>query len=163
MFRLILDALRGFFLLLPVFIILLLFPVHMEVWVHAQDSALHDKDSSEDLSIEEDSSFKDEILINDHIMMPETLLQRIQANKNDFILYDLRETSLYAQGHIEGSLLCTWDNGNFKKKSEEFPLDRDIIVISENGGDGIKAVQFPRVYSVEGGMENWLYREYLIH
>jgi len=53
--------------------------------VYARDCA----SSGKDPSAEEDSSFEDEILLNDHIMMPETLVQRIQANKKDFILYDL--------------------------------------------------------------------------
>ncbi len=155
-----------FFLLLPVFLILLFITVHVRVPVYAQDNNIS---SGEDPSAEADASFEDEILFSENIMMPETLLQRIQAQKKDYILYDLRETTLYKKGHVIGALQCTWNTGNFKRKSEEFPLDQDIIVISGNGSNGIQAVKFlldrgfTRIYSIEGGMENWLYREYLEH
>ncbi len=153
-----------FFLLLPVFLIFLFISVYNRVPVYAQDNTIS---SEEVTSAEEDSSFEDEILFGENIMMPETLLQRIQAQKKDYILYDLRETTLYTKGHVRGALHCTWDTGNFKRKSEGFPRDRDIIVISGNGGNGIQAVKFlldrgfTRVYSIEGGMDNWLYMDYL--
>jgi len=142
--------------------IFIFFSVHLQGGVYAQDAT-----SEGDPYTEEDSSFKDEIFLNDYIMMPETLLQRIQAHKKDFVLYDLREPYLYAQGHVRGARQCTWHDGNFKRKSRDFALDKDIIVISRNGGNGIRAVKFllnrdfTRIYSIEGGMENWLYSKYL--
>jgi rhodanese-related sulfurtransferase len=116
---------------------------------------------------EDGPTYDDEVLLGDYLMMPETLLQRIKGHRDDFILIDLRSPSLYAKGHVRGARQCEWDGGEFIKKSAEFPRDRDIIVISGNGGDGMLALKFllkngfTRVYSIEGGMENWLYKEYL--
>ncbi len=145
--------------LLPaVLFISLYFTLSLQTEAYAQEK---------DIPSEEDSAFEDEILLGDHLIMPETLLQRIQAKEKDFILFDLRKPSQYAQGHVKYAQQCPWGNGDFKRKSAGFPLDKDIIVISGNGGDGIKAVLFllaggfTRVFSVEGGMENWLYKEYL--
>ena len=56
----------------------------------------------------------------------------------------------------------------FKNKKDSFPRDMDIFIISGDGTIGFEAVRFllengfSRMFCVEGGMENWLYKDLLL-
>ena len=99
--------------------------------------------------------------------MPETLMYKIVHGDTDFILIDIRESENYNEGHIKGAKNYSWNSGSFQDYSDELPKDMDIYIISEDGRKGFEALRylleygFSRVYSIEGGMDNWLYSDML--
>jgi rhodanese-related sulfurtransferase len=73
----------------------------------------------------------------------------------------------FRDGHISGAVNHPWGSSGFQTGQHEFPRNRDIIFISEDGVDALKAVRallkmgYSRIYSIEGGMNNWPYDQYL--
>jgi rhodanese-related sulfurtransferase len=109
----------------------------------------------------------DEMELNEFIIMPETLLYRIKDRDSDYDLYDVRPYREFRKGHIFGAKSRPWESSGFQPDKPEFPRNREIIFISEDGVDALKAVRYllqmgySEVYSVEGGMNNWPYNQYL--
>jgi rhodanese-related sulfurtransferase len=104
---------------------------------------------------------------NHLLIMPETLLYRIMDGDRGFVLYDLRSPDAFRSGHVAGAVNVPWKSGEFER-DPDFPRDRDLLLISRDGGDALRALHllvragYRRVYSVEGGMDNWMYRDYLV-
>ncbi len=125
-------------------------------------AAAQDTPAGEDLEIE-----KLEFLYNHLLIMPETLLYRLMENDRGFVLYDLREPAAYRSGHVAGAVNRPWADGGLQGE-QDFPRDRDLLLISGDGEDALRALHllvtagYERVYSVEGGMENWMYGGYLV-
>lgn len=109
----------------------------------------------------------DEIEFNEYIIMPETLLYRIMKGERNFILLDVRPAEEFDQAHIVGALNFPWVDGAFQTHDLDIPVDREIVLISEDGGTALKALRlllqmnYREVYSVEGGLDNWPYPQYL--
>jgi rhodanese-related sulfurtransferase len=109
----------------------------------------------------------DEIELNEFIIMPETLLYRIMNKDAGYDLFDVRPSQEFRNGHISGAKNLPWEVWGFQTEEHEFPRNREIIFISEDGVDALKAVRYllqmgySEVYSVEGGMNNWPYQQYL--
>ena len=113
-------------------------------------------------------NFSNELEFNEYLVMPETLMYKIQNGETDFVLYDIRDKAKYEEQHIVGALNYPWNSGAFGESWNLFPGDRDIYIISDDGRDGFKALRlllekgFSRVYNIEGGMDNWLYFDLLL-
>jgi len=107
-----------------------------------------------------------EQVYNHLLIMPETLLYRIMEGDRGFVLYDLRSPDAFRSGHVAGAVNVPWKSGEFER-ARDFPRDRDLLLISRDGGDALRALHllvragYRRVYSVEGGMANWMYGDYL--
>ncbi len=112
--------------------------------------------------------FSNEIELNEYILIPEVLMYKIRNGDNDFVLYDIREREQYNKKHITGAVNYPWDDQTFQNSADVFPVDKDIFIISEDGSVSFDAVRyllkkgFSQMYVIEGGMENWLYRDLLI-
>jgi rhodanese-related sulfurtransferase len=110
----------------------------------------------------------DELIYGEYIMMPETLLYMMRQGEEDFLLYDVRSKADFEQLHIKGASNYSWDDQRFHINVETFPQDVDIIIISEEGVKSLEALKyliargFTQVYSIEGGMVNWLYKDQLV-
>jgi rhodanese-related sulfurtransferase len=103
----------------------------------------------------------------EYIAIPETLVERLKAGDGDLLVVDLRAARLFEQGHIRGAENRPWASGVFHSESGTLPRDRDIFLVSEDGGYSFDAARlllmkgYTRVYLVEGGMQNWPYDELL--
>ncbi len=109
----------------------------------------------------------DEMELNEFIIMPETLLYRIMNKDAGYDLFDVRPLEEFRKGHISGAVNLPWEPSGFHAEKRDFPRNREIIFISEDGVDALKAVRYllemgyREVFSVEGGMNNWPYHQYL--
>lgn len=107
----------------------------------------------------------DEIEFNEYIIMPETLMYRILNNDTDFVIYDIRPFDEFINNHIVESINHTWINQDFQNSMKDYPRNRDIFLIDEDGNVSLKALRyllekgFSRVWVIEGGMNNWLYKD----
>ena len=112
--------------------------------------------------------FKNEIELAEYIVMPEVLLHKIMADHTDFVLYDIRLKTEFDTKHIVGAVNLPWENMAFQNKIDSIPGDREIYIISGDGTLSFDAVRllikngFSRVYCIEGGMDNWLYKDLLL-
>ncbi|MFW6182028.1 MAG: rhodanese-like domain-containing protein [Spirochaetota bacterium] len=108
-----------------------------------------------------------EQVYNHLLIMPETLMYRIMDGDRGFVLYDIRNPAAFRSGHVAGAVNLPWESGEFQR-TRDFPRDRELLLISRDGEDALRALHllvmagFERVYSVEGGMENWMYGDYLV-
>jgi rhodanese-related sulfurtransferase len=118
---------------------------------------------------------QDELDFSAYIIMPETLLYKIMKGEDDYILVDVRPEEDFRLGHVIGALSYPWEDGTFVERRGEFPRNRTIILISRDGSTALKALRtlmqdeyreqhesFREVFSIEGGMDNWPYNEYLL-
>jgi rhodanese-related sulfurtransferase len=107
--------------------------------------------------------FSYDLEFNDYLIMPETLMYKIERGDTDYILLDIRESEQFNESHIIGAENHSWNSGSFQEHSNAFPKDIDIYIISQDGRKGFEALRylldygFVRVYNIEGGMDNWLY------
>jgi rhodanese-related sulfurtransferase len=117
---------------------------------------------------------QEELELTAYFIMPETLLYKIMKGEDDYILVDVRTEEEFRLGHVSGALSYPWEDGTFVERRGEFPRNKMIILISRDGNAALKALQillqdeyqehhesFREVFSIEGGMENWPYNEYL--
>lgn len=82
---------------------------------------------------------------------------RIDGAAPPFLL-DVREPSEYAEGHISGAYLLPL--GEFARRLNELPRDRDILVICRSGNrSGSATRQLAqaryRAINLSGGMAGW--------
>jgi rhodanese-related sulfurtransferase len=111
--------------------------------------------------------FSNEVEFSEFIVMPEEVMYKIRNGDSDFELYDVRGSNKYAKRHIIGAENYPWADGSLMESFESFPMDRNIYIISEDGTIGFDALRFllekgfSRVYNIEGGMANWLYKDLL--
>ena len=118
---------------------------------------------------------KDESELAAYIIMPEELLHRIKRGADDYVLVDVRGRDEYLAGHITGALNLPWEGGVFEERYDELPRDVIVILVSSDGTLALRALRvllidayenyessFRETFSVEGGMDNWPYREYLV-
>jgi rhodanese-related sulfurtransferase len=112
--------------------------------------------------------FLNEMELEENILMPEELLYRMKSGSSDFVIYDIRKKDAFLEVHIRGAENYSWVGGDFIMGFSDFPRDRDIFLVSEDGVTAFDALRFLlgkgfiRVYVMEGGMENWLYRDFLV-
>lgn len=112
--------------------------------------------------------FLNEMELEENILMPEELLYRMLSGASDFVIYDIREKDAFLEAHIRGAENHSWVSGDFVMGFANFPRDLDIFLVSEDGITAFHALRFLlgkgfiSVYVMEGGMENWLYRELLV-
>jgi rhodanese-related sulfurtransferase len=119
---------------------------------------------------------QDEIDLDAFIIMPEALLYKILNGDDDYVLVDVRLEEEYRAGHIVGAVSIPWEDGTFMELRDELPRNREVIFVSSDGLDALKALRVLRddeyrgnydslrpMSSIEGGMGNWPYREYLLH
>ena len=105
---------------------------------------------------------------NDYIIMPESLVYKIQQNDKDYYLYDLRDIKSYTVHHVVGAKSLPWKTIEGGGSLSTIPRDKQIILISSNGFYSLKAIElllkrgFKYVYSIEGGMDNWPYNKLLV-
>ena len=103
----------------------------------------------------------------DYIVMPEALVELLQRGEGGFVVVDLRREERYETAHVLGALNLPWTKGVFQSSFRDLPRDRDVYLVSEDGGYGMEAVRlmlaagYTRVYCIEGGMQNWPYRNLL--
>ncbi len=111
-----------------------------------------------------------ETLYNDFLIMPETLVYMIQRGDTNYILLDLRDGRSYSASHIVGAVSfpwSRWEQLDFSNGLSEIPRDKQIFLISSDGFYSLKALEillhhgYKTVYSIEGGMDNWPYGDYL--
>jgi rhodanese-related sulfurtransferase len=118
---------------------------------------------------------RDESELAAYIIMPEELLHRIRMGDTSFVLVDVRESDEYRASHITGALNLPWEDGIFEERRGDLPADKTVILVSSDGALALKALRlllmdeyeniessFREALSVEGGMDNWPYREYLV-
>jgi len=111
--------------------------------------------------------FADDLEFTEYVVMPEILLYGIMEEK-DFLLVDIRSEKDFSELHITGAESFPWDSGEFQKRCEQFPKDKDLYIVSADGTDGFDAVRlllekgFSRVYTIEGGLANWPYTKFLV-
>jgi rhodanese-related sulfurtransferase len=118
---------------------------------------------------------QDEIELDGFIIMPETLLYKIMRGEDDYVLVDVRPVEEFRAGHIAGARNLPLQDGTFEEKRGELPRNKEIIFVSTDGLDALKALRilqqdeyngdygsFRELSSIEGGMWNWPYREYLV-
>lgn len=93
----------------------------------------------------------------DHIDANE-LADWIMQKRNDYILIDTREKSLYDEYHIP-----TADNISLQKLiNENFPADKKIVIYSEGGTHGaqgwffLKSKGYKKVYFLRYGLNEWI-------
>ena len=114
------------------------------------------------------SFFKNEIELAEYIVMPEVLMYKLRAGETDFVIYDVRSRAEYDLSHVTGAINLPLEEMVFKNKKDSFPRDMDIFIISGDGTIGFEAVRFllengfSRMFCIEGGMENWLYKDLLL-
>ena len=114
------------------------------------------------------SFFKNEIELAEYIVMPEILVYKIRAGHTGFVLYDIRSKGEYDAKHITGAVNLPWVDMAFQNEKDSFPRDEDIFIISGDGTVSFDAVRFllengfSRMYCIEGGMDNWLYKDLLL-
>ena len=117
---------------------------------------------------------QDEIDLDGFVIMPETLLYKIMKGESDYVLVDVRPVEEYRTGHVVGAMNLPLNDGTFMKKRGELPRSKEVIFISSDGLDALKALRILRyddynnnydslreMSSIEGGMDNWLYDDYL--
>jgi len=118
---------------------------------------------------------EDESELTAYIIMPEELLNRIRRGDEGFVLVDVRAEDAFRKRHIVGAVNLPWEEGVFKEERGALPRDKIVILISSDGTLALKALRillvdeyqkaessFRETFSVEGGMDNWPYKEYLI-
>jgi rhodanese-related sulfurtransferase len=116
----------------------------------------------------DESFFKNEIELAEYIVMPEILVYKIWAGHTDFVLYDIRSKGEYDAKHVTGAVNLPWEDMAFQNEKDNFPGDKDIFIISVDGTLSFDAVRFliengfSRMYCIEGGMDNWLYKDLLL-
>ena len=99
--------------------------------------------------------------------MPEILVYKIRAGETDFVIYDVRSKEEFESKHVTGAVNLPWEEMVFQNKTDSFPRDKYIFIISGDGTLGFEAVRFllangfSRMFCVEGGMDNWLYQDLL--
>jgi rhodanese-related sulfurtransferase len=117
----------------------------------------------------------DEFELAAYIVMPEMLLYKILEKADDYLLIDVRKRDEYRVGHIVGAVNLPWEDGTFNEGKDELPRELSIVLVSEDGGEALKALRvllleeyenpqsrFREVSSIEGGMDNWPYGAYIV-
>jgi rhodanese-related sulfurtransferase len=117
---------------------------------------------------------QDEIDLDGYVIMPETLLYKIMRGEENYVLVDVRPAEEFKAGHVVSAINLPWKDGTFTEKRGELPRSKEIIFISSDGLEALKALRLLRddeyrgnhdtireMSSIEGGMGNWPYREYL--
>ncbi|GEM_PF-1310983 len=117
-----------------------------------------------------------EIDLDAYLIMPETLLYKIMKGEEDYILVDVRPEEEFRSGHIAGAVNLPWEDGIFMEQRGELPRSKEVIFISSDGLYALKALRvlledeyegnhdsFREMFSIEGGMGNWPYRDYLLY
>jgi rhodanese-related sulfurtransferase len=103
----------------------------------------------------------------EYIAMPETLMYKMRAGEKGFVVVDLRGPEQFADGHLRGAVNYPWSGGAFLSIFKNLPRNREIFLMSEDGGFGVEALRvlvdagYTGAYSVEGGMLNWPYTDLL--
>jgi rhodanese-related sulfurtransferase len=109
-----------------------------------------------------------EIEFAPYIIMPEELLYKIIGGENDYLVIDIRPAEDYNSGHINTAVHFLWNKNGGRQGSVDLPRDREVIIVSRDGEESFDLLRYllQRGYSdvwvVEGGMQNWLYKEYLV-
>ena len=105
---------------------------------------------------------------NNYLIMPESLVYKIQRNDKDYYLYDLRDIKSYIQYHVVGAKSLPWEKIEKGTSLFTLPKNKQVILISSDGFYSLKAIEFflkrgfKYVYSIEGGMDNWPYKKLLV-
>ena len=118
---------------------------------------------------------QDEIELTAYIIMPEMLLYKIMRGEDDYVLVDVRPEEEFSAAHITGAKSYPWDDGTFMERRDELPRNKTVMLISSDGSTALKALRvllqdeydeqhepFREMFSIEGGMDNWPYRDYLV-
>ncbi len=111
--------------------------------------------------------FADDLEFTEYVVMPEILLYKIMEEE-EILLVDIRSEEDYNASHITGAKSYPWDSGKFQKQCEQFPKDVELYIVSADGTDGFDAVRlllekgFSRIYTIEGGLANWPYTQFLV-
>ena len=88
-----------------------------------------------------------------------TLLKRLNAQQDNLLLIDVRESFEWELGYIEGSLLIPL--GEIWHRAEEIDPDREAVLICEEGIRSSTAASLllhrglPRAANVPGGIGDW--------
>jgi rhodanese-related sulfurtransferase len=95
--------------------------------------------------------------------------------EDDYILVDVRLEEEYRASRVTGALSLPWDDGTFMERRGELPRNKTVMLISKDGTKALKALKvllqdeyaeqhesFREVLSIEGGMDNWPYSDYLV-
>ena len=119
---------------------------------------------------------QDEIDLDAYLIMPETLLYKIMKGEDDYVLVDVRPEEEFRAGNVAGAVNLPWEDGTFMEQRDELPRSKEVILISSDGLDALKALRvlledeyegqhdsFREMFSIEGGMGNWPYIDYLLH
>jgi rhodanese-related sulfurtransferase len=118
---------------------------------------------------------QNEYELTSYIIMPEDLLYRILEGDTTYVLVDVRPPGDFGERHIIGALNLPWEDGRFERGRHELPEDKTVILVSGDGADALEALRMllydtyegarkgtREVFSIEGGMDNWPYGDYLI-
>jgi rhodanese-related sulfurtransferase len=112
--------------------------------------------------------FADELEFTEYVVMPEILLYKLMGEDKDFVLVDIRSEKDFNTSHIAGAENFPWESRKFQEHCDQFPLDKELYIISSDGTDGFNAVRFllakgfSRIYTIEGGLANWPYTKYIV-
>ncbi|HUT65950.1 MAG TPA: rhodanese-like domain-containing protein [Spirochaetota bacterium] len=108
-----------------------------------------------------------EIEFAPYIIMPEELLYKIIGGENDYLIIDIRPAEDYNSGHIKTAVHFLWNKNGGRQGSVGLPRDREVIIVSRDGEESFDLLRYllqkgySDVWVVEGGMQNWLYKEHL--
>jgi rhodanese-related sulfurtransferase len=108
------------------------------------------------------------------VIMPETLMYKIMKGESDYVLVDVRPVEEFRASHVVGAVNLPLNDGTFMEKRGELSRSKEVIFISSDGLDALKALRILRdddytgnynslrkMSSIEGGMDNWPYNDYL--
>ena len=100
------------------------------------------------------------ISVNSGFIQGETLLEMMEE-KEDFLLFDLRQEEDFMEGHIEGATHLWWHEVG--SHYPDFPRNKTIIFVCYTGQSaaqitGALRVEGLQAYSLLGGIKNgWEY------
>ena len=90
--------------------------------------------------------------------------QAYQLREEGAILLDVRRLEEWNQGHIPGAVLIPLDE--LQARISELPVDQDIVIYCRIGNRSALALSilhntgFSTVYSMTGGINDWIYTGY---
>ncbi len=93
-----------------------------------------------------------------------TLRERLNAQQDNLLLVDVRESFEWELGYIEGSLLIPL--GEIWQRAEDLDRRRDIVLICEEGirsstaASALLHLGFPQAANVPGGIGDWFRANY---
>ena len=92
------------------------------------------------------------------------LYSRVQSGDSEMLLMNVSDEEFYNMGHIEGTVKIPWDT--LSSRLDEVDRDKHIVIYcrrgvrSESAYDTLIGEDYPFVWVMEGGLEQWIEKGY---